>query len=720
VRHAWVLPLLAPVLAALAAAPTNAQIPVDRSGYRSECGVGVEVEGPRISVSWPIADGEHGRLVLDLRRGEALFENLGMSPTPQGEVVPILTKVDPVTFITAGSRESPADRPKEMSVFNVFFDSPAKRAYATDRARLEPEGVKIASRPGRATIAIDGLSAGQFGGALEISVFVGSRLVHVEAVVMTQQEDRAFFYDAGLVAKSPSWTHFAWTDTEGQLHRETARAEGASAPAAVRHRMIVTEAPGGSIACFPPPHQYFFPRDFTDNQRTVWNGRNHHGLEPRAGFGIRQTATGGGNFVPWFNAPPGTTQRLGVFYLLSKGKAEEATREVLRYTHGDRFPELPGRVSFTSHWHMALTMAAMNAGAGKAPPIPDAVKMFQDMNVNIVHLAEFHGDGHPRDPGAVRLKEMAAMFAECARLSRPNLLVLPGEEANADLTDHAPGKHTGHWLYLFPHPVYWTMQRKPEVPFSETVDPYGKVYHVGSKADVLRLLKEEHGLAWTAHPRIKSSNFTPDAYRHEDFYRDPVWLGAAWKAMPADLSQPRLGTRVLDLLDDMANWGDKKYVPGEVDVFKIDHAHELYGHMNINYLQLERIPKFADDWSPVLDSLRHGKFFVTTGEVLLTEFQVGGKSSGETLSLAPGTRPALTMTLEWTFPMRFAEVMSGDGQKVYREPIDLTSEPPFGKKTLTLRPELKERKWVRVEAWDVAANGAFSQPVWLEPARERP
>ena len=44
--------------------------------------------------------------------------------------------------------------------------------------------------------------------------------------------------------------------------------------------------------------------------------------------------------------------------------------------------------------------------------------------------------------------------------------------------------------------------------------------------------------------------------------------------MPADLSRPRLGERVLDLLDDMANWG-RKYVLGEVDVFKIDHTHEL-------------------------------------------------------------------------------------------------------------------------------------------------
>jgi hypothetical protein len=121
-----------------------------------------------------------------------------------------------------------------------------------------------------------------------------------------------------------------------------------------------------------------------------------------------------------------------------------------------------------------------------------------------------------------------------------------------------------------------------------------------------------------------------------------------------------------------------------------------------------------------LNALRRGKFFVTTGEVLLADFKVGGKSSGETVLIASESRPELTMTLEWTFPMRFAEIISGDGQKVYRERIDLTAEPPFGRKQVMTRPELKGRKWVRVEAWDVAANGTFSQPVWLsteEPGR---
>ena len=85
-------------------------------------------------------------------------------------------------------------------------------------------------------------------------------------------------------------------------------------------------------------------------------------------------------------------------------------------------------------------------------------------------------------------------------------------------------------------------------------------------------------------PRIKASNWTPDIFRHEDFYISDRWLGAAWKAMPADLSHDRLGTRVSRPARRHGQLGQKKYVPGEVDVFKIDHTHELYGHMNINYV----------------------------------------------------------------------------------------------------------------------------------------
>jgi hypothetical protein len=231
-----------------------------------------------------------------------------------------------------------------------------------------------------------------------------------------------------------------------------------------------------------------------------------------------------------------------------------------------------------------------------------------------------------------------------------------------------------------------------------------------------RLLAAEDGLVWAAHPRIKASSWTPDIFRHEDFYLDDAWLGGAWKAMPADLSQPRLGRRVLDLLDDMANWGQRKYVLGEVDVFKIDRSHELYGHMNVNYVELEALPRFDEGWQPLLAALRAGRFFVTTGEVLIKSFTVGDQPAGGTLILPSDTQPQLVAEIEWTFPLAFAEVVSGDGNRVYRRSIDMADTTSFGSREIRVEANLDGRRWVRLEVWDVAANGAFTQPVWIEPA----
>ena len=184
--------------------------------------------------------------------------------------------------------------------------------------------------------------------------------------------------------------------------------------------------------------------------------------------------------------------------------------------------------------------------------------------------------------------------------------------------------------------------------------------------------------------------------------------------MPADLSKPRLGERVLDLLDDTANWGAKKYIVGEVDIFQVDRTTEFYAHANINYLRLDHIPRFEDGWEPVLKALRDGAFFISTGEVLMPRFTIGGKQSGQTLKLDASGRAELEVGLSWTFPMAFAELIMGDGKQVHRKRIDLTGTGAFEKQTLKTTLNLIGKSWVRLEAWDVAANGVISQPVWLE------
>src|SRR5262249_2060437 len=106
-------------------------------------------------------------------------------------------------------------------------------------------------------------------------------------------------------------------------------------------------------------------------------------------------------------------------------------------------------------------------------------------------------------------------------------------------------------------------------------------------------------------------------------------------------------------------------------------------------------------------------FFVSTGEVLLPEFAVGGKGSGQTLRLGGRTTAELRARLEWTFPPAFAEIVWGDGGRVHRRRIDLPDGEAFSGGRLRVPVALKGARWVRLEAWDVAANGAFSQPVWV-------
>jgi hypothetical protein len=112
--------------------------------------------------------------------------------------------------------------------------------------------------------------------------------------------------------------------------------------------------------------------------------------------------------------------------------------------------------------------------------------------------------------------------------------------------------------------------------------------------------------------------------------------------------------------------------------------------------------------------MRKGRFFVSTGEVVIPSFSIDGKKSGETLSLNKTGKATIKMQLDWTFPMNYAEIVSGDGKNVYRERINLNYTQAFGNKSFSWPINFAGKKWVRVEAWDIAANGAFTQMIWIE------
>jgi hypothetical protein len=672
----------------------------------AESGIKVAQEGSVVRVTWPVSETETGAAVFSMDEEKPLIESLGIA-TKGGAVKIISAGLNPVTLLTVGERDL-----NKPGGWVAFFDDPPLRPHDTFLAKLGQRRLKVTNEGMRMTVSVADVSAASFHGDLRFTFYRNSPLIHAESVVTTYEDGRAIIYDTGLTSAAPDWQWLAWNDTTGNLQRTKFDPKTAGTPLAVAGRTIVAEGGSGSIAVFPAPHQFFYPLDEAYNLKFVWHGKNYADLAGDCGFGIRQSATGDKRHVPWFNAPPGTEQHLGVFYLLTTGDAQKALDAVAKYTRGDRFKRLPGYLTFTSHYHiehskefMAKQKVQNTEGIPQGLEVPGFVTTFKARGVDIVHLAEFHYEDGSKIPDEERWKKLKIMHDECRRLSDDQLLVLPGEEPNVQLG--------GHWISLFPKPIYWALNRPADKPFTEQVDGYGTVYRVGSVEDVLQLMEKENGLMWTAHPRIKASIGFPDKYKDTAFFHSPHFLGAAWKAMPADLSRGTLGWRVLDLLDDTSNWGSRKQAIGEVDTFRMEPDFETYGHMNINYLRLDRMPRFADGWQPVLDVLRAGKFFVSTGEVLIPEFTVGGKASGDTLDIARERAPVLEARVEWTFPLAFAEVVSGDGKRVFRQRIDLADTESFGTRKLRIPLAVKGRTWVRLEAWDIAANGAFTQPIWL-------
>ena len=662
-----------------------------------------------LTVDWTGERGLALRLGFNLGNAKQLIAELSVGSSREAAHKLILKDAAPAYWVYVGRRHG--------SWEDNYFDNPSSRPHEINEysSKLLIESCQVEDDGNRLTITIPGLWMGIFHGSLVFTLYSGSNLVKQEAVAATQEPNVAYYYNAWLTrCSTKQLNRLLWLDADDHFEQHVLLSdidlEGPHLK--VHRRTLIAEGPGGSLAVFPPPHQYFFARDETINYGNVWYRLYAINANPELGdffsFGIRQTPySEEANKAPLVNAPPGTEQHMAMFSYVGSGRARETFDRVSAYTHNDTFPPLPGRKTFTSHYHLAAVMDWRRHDR-ESSYTPEWVTMFKNMGINITHLMDFHTDGHARDLGPVRLGELKDYFDLTRQLSGPDFLVIPGEE----LWEY----FGGHWAILQPKPVYYFLRRNAGQPFEENISPFGLVYHIGSAEDMLEMIHREHGLAWQTHPRTKGSVGFPDANKDKFFSRDAAWLGGGFKAMPSDYSSPRLGERALNLLDDMNNWGQRKFLIGEVDVFKINHTHELYGHMNINYVKLDRTPQ-RPDWSPLITALRGGDFFVTTGEVLIRDATINGAPSGGATKLAADSQISLDADVEWTFPLNFYELVWGDGAKTYRKIVPAHETGQFGRERVRIGTTAPGAKWARFAVWDEAADGALTQPVRFDNAK---
>jgi len=646
-------------------------VSVDLGGVRPGP-VHVSSTSDAIQVEWPDAASRTWRAVFSLDPAKPLITSIGVGTNP------IVERAQPVYRGATGIRRGGWD---------AFFDFPPSHPDGTRRfeGAFHLQSAKARSVGDRVELTFDGLQMGIFKGAIAYTIYPGSRLIQQEAVVSTSAPDVAYYYDAGLrmtadADRRPGGnmeSQIAYYDLDGQF-RTAPSAGPERQPTKVKYRTLAFKMAHGAVAVFPAPHQYFFARDFTTNMGYLW----HRSWRGEVALGVRQLPDDNSSFYPWMNAPPGTVQRMSVFYLLDDREPRAVLADVLRYTHSDHFVPIAGFKTVAPHWHYAYTVQAMAKGDDWVPPFKPVLKA---IGVDAAIIMEFHGDGHPRDLTDVRLKELDAMYRATRAQSDANFLLIPAEEANVHLG--------GHWAVFFPKPVRWYMDRPQGTEFYKD-----GVYHIGNAHEMVEMVRRESGYMYQTHPRTKGSTGFPDQIRDSEQFRDPRYLGAGWKAMPSDLSSPRLGERSLKLIDDMCNWGFHKRLLGEVDVFQIDSTHELYAHMNVNYVRASHLPDYAH-YSELVESLAHNDDnFISTGEVLLPEVKLG--------------KTSLRAKISHTFPLRMAEVVWGDGQQTSRVTIPLEETREFQETVLNRPLDTPNRKWARFAVWDVAGNGAFMNPVW--------
>jgi hypothetical protein len=714
----------------------------DMTQYKASTGLTAVVEQDLLVVTWAGQGGSDVRARYIVERGQPVIRDLAVRKQG-GQWAVLGQNLAPEYHVVSGMRRMSSDQVASLPAAGIeltpeviaknrwfaFHDAPLEvpgksgqqmpplprkpdEIHRADSA-FNVTGCSVKTDGARLEVNFPGLSMGIFSGSLQFTVYRGTNLIRMDALATTHDEFVAYKYDAGLKGFSTNtMPRVVWRDTsdEPQQYQFGGVKNVTLVPVKARYRMLLAEGKAGSLATFPPPHKFFWAREIHKNLGYVWYRKDS---DTQFGMGVRQaehedsTEQGQIDDFALYNAPPGTLQHMGMYFYASPEPAEPTRQAVLAFTHSDTYVPLPGYKTFTNHWHMRFTERVRATGSLDTP-LPDLAAM-KALGLNIIGLSDFHGDMHGEDSGALRFKDQKDYAEASRRASDTDFLVLPWEEPNVYFG--------GHYNLIFPKMVYYSRVRKEGQPFSETDPVYGKVYHLGSSEDVQMLMTEEKGFWYTSHPRTKSSGGQPDVYWDKPFAKSDQFLGLDFtQAMGIDLSQKRMTEwRSFDSSDTMNNLNSgtglkPKVLLPDIDTYQQGPQDNIYSGYQTAYMKLDRVPRFDEDWTPVLKAMRDGNFFVTTGEILITNFAVEGT----------GNKRTVAADVKWTFPLEFVEVVWGNGQKIDRQIISATDLPAFGSKHFAIPFDANGKTWVRFAVWDTAGDPGFVNAVWLNPSTPTP
>ena len=258
------------------------------------------------------------------------------------------------------------------------------------------------------------------------------------------------------------------------------------------------------------------------------------------GFGVRQTPEGDGRFVPWVNAPPGTEQRLGVFYLLSRG---DGRRGASTRSAGSRTATASSRCraqTFTSHYHIEHTLRLprrqrqqktdRSPAALDEPPLRDDVQGPRRRHRPPRRVPRH---GHTPEMNARAAGRCSRRCTPSAGGCRDDRLPAPARRGAERPPRAGTGSTSspGRLLGAAPGRRVAVRARRRAAAAPSTA--------VRNAADVLRLMETRARPDVDRPPADQGVVLLPGPLPRRATSSAPTASsGAAWKAMPADFSQP--------------------------------------------------------------------------------------------------------------------------------------------------------------------------------------
>lgn len=616
------------------------------------------------------------------------------------------------------SDEPPLSHGSSIPAAEPFANHPgmprSKDEITRAKAKFSAKSCKVVTNGARLEITFPGVEAGIFQGYLQFDVFKGSNLVRQMLVAKTDHPSAAFKYDAGLAGLPlTSTAKMVWRDLVNQWQDYEFGGLNNQEPVIItsNNRLVAAETNQAGIAAFPPPHSFYWARESEQNLGYSWYRKDSN---DKFSFGTRQAEHEEDpefyhNFA-LYSARPGTWQRMPVFFYISAKDGTDAVEQALKFTNGDKFKPLPGYKVMGHHYHVGL-VKRLKAKGGFNHKINDVATM-KGIGVDIFSIID-GVRGPARHSKGIPFAEELAEYYEAARSqSDKDFLVMPNDENS---TGGRPPFMGGHYDILIPGPVYWKPSRAEGEPLFQEHPKLGKVYNIADPMDLMKMTEQENMLISIPHPRSKRSTGYPDAIKDEPQFEHGNYFGLGYRwGMGIDASEIRLGQyRFLDLWNEANNWMAAKNLPPKFAIAISEARSDIgdrgkppwddtYGMSPVNYLKIDKVPT-VDDMSSIINALKAGEYFMTTGEVLIPEFKVLGE----------GDKKTIVAEVHWTFPLDFVEVVWGDGVETEREIISTTELPAFGSKRFEIPFNAEGKKWVRLAAWDVATNGALVQPVNL-------